>query len=272
MLKVWHAAQLKGVAHGFLGRQGGVSVGLYASLNAGLGSGDDPQAVARNRAIALAAVAPGTRLVTLRQVHSAVCHEAEAWAEDERPEGDALVTDRPGLALGVLTADCAPVLLADREAGVVGAAHAGWRGALAGVLEATVAAMERRGARRGRIAAAVGPAIGAASYEVGAEFHDRLRREDPASAPFFRQGPLGRPHFDLPGYVAHRLRAAGVGDVGVLALDTAARADDFFSHRRAGRRGEGDYGRQLSLIALEPPSAAGGGVERPERGHVGHGP
>lgn len=238
------------VPHGFLGRPGGVSDGLYASLNVGLGSGDDPEVVRENRRRAVEAVLPGGRLVTLRQVHSARVVEAGDWADDARPEGDALVTDRPGLLLGILTADCAPVLLADADAGVVGAAHAGWKGAFAGVLEATVAAMEALGARRGRVAAAIGPCIARASYEVGPEFLDRALEADAAAAPFFVAGPRGRPHFDLEGYCAARLARAGITRVALSGLDTRDDPGRFFSFRRATLAGEADYGRQLSAIAL----------------------
>lgn len=239
-----------GVPHGFLGRTGGASLGLHAGLNVGLGSADRRQAVAANRARALAAVAPGARLVTLHQVHSATCVEAGDWGDDARPEADALVTDRPGLALGILTADCAPVLLADRAAGVIGAAHAGWKGALAGVLEATVAAMARLGAGPARTVAAIGPTIGQASYEVGRDFRARFAAEDPASVPFFADGPAGRPHFDLAGYCRARLARAGVGRIVDLGLDTCAEEARFFSYRRATLAGAPDYGRQLSLVAL----------------------
>lgn len=240
---------LEGTAHGFLGRTGGVSEGLFESLNVGLGSSDDPARVRDNRARALASVAPGARLVTLAQVHSARCLVAGDWSDVARPEGDALVTDRANVAVGVLTADCAPVLFADRAAGVIGAAHAGWKGALSGVLEATLDAMEALGARRARIAAAVGPCIAQESYEVGPEFATRFLAGDPASAPFFAPGPRGRPHFDLPGYAVHRLRRAGAGAVAALGLDTCTDPARFFSYRRTTRAAEADYGRQLSLIA-----------------------
>ena len=235
--------------HGFLGRTGGVSTGVFASLNLGLGSGDRPDAVAENRRRATEAILAGARLVTLRQVHSAIVHAAGDWADDRRPEGDALVTDQPGLLLGVLTADCAPVLLEDEAAGVVGAAHAGWKGALGGVLEATVAAMERLGARRARIRAAIGPCIARASYEVGPEFRARILAAHPEDARFFAQSPGGRPRFDLEGYCADRLARSGVRAVRALGLDTRTDEPRFFSYRRATLAGEPDYGRQLSAIA-----------------------
>lgn len=245
------APKLDGIPHGFLGRRGGVSSGVHGGLNVGLGSGDDRAAVAENRRRAVAAVAPGAALATLYQVHSATCVVASAaWPDEARPEADALVTDRPGLVLGILTADCAPVLLADRAAGVIGAAHAGWKGAFGGVVEATVAAMEKLGAARGRIVAAIGPCIARASYEVDDGFLARLAAADPANERFFAAGRPGHHQFDLEAYVAARLAAAGVTRVDALGLDTYADPDRFFSYRRATHRGEPDYGRQISLIAL----------------------
>jgi YfiH family protein len=220
-------------------------------LNVGYGSSDDREAIARNRAVSIAAVLPGAELATVHQIHSnAVVSVEQPWPQDDRPRADAMVTDRPGVLLGILTADCAPVLLADAEAVVVGAAHAGWRGALAGVTEATIAAMERLGARRERIAAAVGPCIGRASYEVDEAFRDRFLAESEASEGFFTDGPAGKPHFDLEGYVIARLSAAGLGSIAALQLDTYADAGRFFSYRRATHRGEADYGRQISMIAV----------------------
>ena len=243
------ASALRDVAHGFLGRRGGVSTGDYASLNVGLGSPDLPEAMAANRRRAVEAVAPGAALVTCHQVHSAdVVTVTEPL--HERPEGDALVTDRPGLLLGVLTADCAPVLLADPEAGVVGAAHAGWKGALAGVTDRTLDAMEALGAQRDRVVAAIGPCIAQASYEVDHVFRSRFMDADEANVGFFASGEAGRHQFDLEGYVAHRLRAAGVAEVEPLGLDTYADEERFFSYRRAMHRGEPGYGRQIALIGL----------------------
>lgn len=242
---------LDGTRHGFLGRRGGVSTGLVAGLNVGLGSGDDPAAIAENRRRALAAVAPDAQLVTVFQVHSPeVVVATAAWPDAARPHADALVTDRPDLALGILTADCAPVLFADTAAGVIGAAHAGWKGAFAGVTDATVAAMEGLGARRARIRAVVGPCIGQASYEVDDGFRARFVAAGPDNDRFFMPGCPGHAHFDLPGYVAHRLTQFGVGQVEALALDTLDLADRFYSFRRATLAGEPDYGRQISLIAL----------------------
>lgn len=245
------AAALDGIPHGFLGRRGGVSTGLYAGLNVGLGSEDAAQAVAENRRRATDAVSAGAKLVTPFQVHSADVVTVNApWPDDARPPADAVVTDRPGLLLGIVTADCAPVLLADREAGVVGAAHAGWKGAIGGVADATVAAMETLGARRDRIVAAIGPCIARASYEVDAGFVARFTEADPANERFFADARAGHAQFDLEAYVAHRLAAAGIARVEMLGLDTYADEERFFSFRRATHRGEPGYGRQISLIGL----------------------
>lgn len=244
------AAHLGGVPHGFFGRRGGVSTGLFAGLNTGLGSSDDPDAVRENRRRAAEAVRPGARLVTVHQVHSAIAVAAGDWPDNDRPHADALVTDRPGILIGILTADCAPVLLADPEAGVVGAAHAGWRGALGGVLAATVAGMERLGARAERIAAAVGPTIAQASYEVDEAFRGRFLAADPAHERFFKDGRSGHAAFDLEGFNLAALQAAGVGRVEALGLDTYGDAGRFYSYRRATHRGEADYGRQISLIGV----------------------
>ncbi len=252
------ASPLLRVRHAFLTRRGGVSRGLYASLNCGRGSGDEPAAVEANRALAAGAVGVGPdALASVHQIHSARVVTVREPGPPE--EADALVTDRPGLALGVLTADCAPVLLCDEVAGVAGAAHAGWRGALGGVVEAAVEAMAALGADPARIAAAIGPCIGPAAYEVGPEFEARFLDRDPASGRFFGRGAVpdarpepraGRPRFDLPGYVLHRLTIAGVGRAewtGHCTHDDPAR---FFSHRRSRRAGEPDYGRLISLVRL----------------------
>lgn len=242
---------LTGVAHGFLGRRGGGSGGIHAGLNVGLGSTDDAGTVRANRALARDAVLPGATLVTLHQVHSPdVVTVTGPIAEDARPHADAMVTNRAGLLLGVLTADCAPVLLADPDAGVVGAAHAGWKGAIGGVVESTVAAMIAIGADRSRIAAAIGPCIGRASYEVGEAFAEPFVAQDEENSRFFAAGRPGHLMFDLAAYVAARLAAAGVGRVDILDQDTYAQADRFFSYRRSCHVGEPDYGRQVSLIGL----------------------
>ncbi|MDQ2879184.1 MAG: peptidoglycan editing factor PgeF [Pseudomonadota bacterium] len=250
-VEVNRAAALGDIPHGFLGRRGGVSSGLHAGLNVGIGSDDDPDAVAENRLRATQAVLPHARLVTLYQVHSADAVTVLAPYEERlRPRADALVTDRPGLALGILTADCAPVLFADRHAGIVGAAHAGWKGALGGVTDATLLAMESLGAVRERIVAAVGPCIARASYEVDDAFARRFAADDPANERFFADGRAGHHQFDLEAYVAHRLAMAGVGRVELIGLDTYADATRFYSYRRATHRGERDNGRQISIIGL----------------------
>lgn len=255
-VEVIRAGVLEGLIHGFLGRRGGVSTGELAGLNVGYGSNDDRAAIDENRRRAVAAVLPAAALVTVHQIHSAeVVHVDQAWSQDQRPRADAMVTDRPGLLLGILTADCAPVLFADPEAEVIGAAHAGWRGALAGVTDSTIAAMERLGARRDRILGAVGPCIAQPSYEVDESFRRRFDEAGADNGRFFTVGPKGEPHFDLPGYVANRLRSAGIAAVEALNLDTYADPDRFYSYRRATHLGEADYGRQVSLIGLSGSSA-----------------
>jgi hypothetical protein len=254
MIRADNLERAAAVRHGFFTREGGVSTGVYASLNCGLGSGDDPDRVAENRARAVAALGlDGAPLCTAYQVHGAhVRVVSEPWPPERRPKVDAMVTSRSGIALGILTADCAPVLMADAEARVIGAAHAGWRGALAGVLEAAVEAMVGLGARRERIAAAVGPAIAQPSYQVGPEFPGPFLAADGAAERFFSAAGDGRYFFDLAGYAAQRLQAAGLGPCEHLAHDTVAEDDLFFSYRRSVLRGEDDYGRTLSAIALEP--------------------
>jgi polyphenol oxidase len=252
MITAIRSAALAAVPHAFLGRTGGVSRGMFAGLNVGLGSSDDPTFVAENRRRAADAVLPGVPLVTLHQVHSADAVTVTApFADGARPQADAFATDRPGLLLGVLTADCAPVLLADAEAGVVGAAHAGWKGALGGVTDAAIAAMEKLGARRDRIAAAVGPCIARSSYEVDEAFVRRFDQADPDNERFFVAGRNDRWHFDLEAYVAARLASAGIGRVEALGLDTYADESRFFSFRRTTHRGESDYGRQIALVAVQ---------------------
>ena len=248
-LKPIEADALAGLTHGFFTREGGVSEGIYASLNAGPGSRDMAGAVAENRRrIATALGLRPHRLLSMNQVHSAdVVTVTKPFAE--RPKADALVTATPGLALAVLTADCAPVLLADRNSGVVGAAHAGWRGAAGGILEAAVGAMTVLGAHPEAMTAVVGPTIAQASYEVGADMRaDVLSASPDAEDLFAPAGRVGHFMFDLPGYACRRLAAAGVGAVHQLGLDTYADPERFFSWRRAVHRGEGDYGRLLSAI------------------------
>ena len=250
-LDIVRSGLLKGIPHGFFGRKGGVSKGAVAGLNCGLGSGDDPQAVETNRRLAADALIPGAPLASVYQVHSPTAViMTEAVTNDERPRADALITDRPGLLLGVVTADCAPVLLADAEAGVVAAAHAGWRGATAGVTDQAIAAMISLGAKVERIAAAVGPSIGKASYEVDHAFAERILAEDPENERFLGEGPTGNPHFDLEAYVVARLAAAGIRQIEATGLDTYSLEDRYYSYRRSTHRIEPTYGRQLSLIGL----------------------
>ena len=246
-------AGLKGISHGFFTRQGGVSTGIYGSLNCGLGSRDNQADVSANRtrvAETLGAAPDG--LLTLFQVHSTKAVVAKKpWAPDAAPEADAVVTKIPGLAIAVLTADCAPVLFCDPEARVIGAAHAGWRGALSGIVESTIDAMVELGARRERIAATIGPAISQKAYEVGADYVERFLTEDPAGSPFFDiDESSGEPHFDLPGYVAERLARAGLISISDLGLCTYCDETRLFSYRRSQHHGEPDYGRQISAILL----------------------
>lgn len=242
------------IRHAFFTREGGVSEGLFASLNCGFGSGDDAEKVARNRAIAADRLELSEdRLVTCYQIHSAtVLTVEEPWRREAAPRADGMVTDRPGIGLGVLAADCAPVLFADAAAGVIGAAHGGWRGALAGVMEATVAAMAALGARPARIRAGIGPCIAQQSYEVGPEFPERFAAVDGSdSARFFVAAARpGHFRFDLPGYIAHRLNRLGLAAVGSAGCDTVADPSRFFSYRRACLAGERDYGRALAAITL----------------------
>ena len=246
------AAVLLGIPHGFLTRRGGYSTGAIAGLNVGFGSGEDRDTVERNRKLAAEAVLPGAQLVSVHQVHSSECAIVAApWDDCDRPNADALATDRPGLLLGIVTADCAPILLADKEAGIIGAAHAGWRGALGGVGETVIAAMESLGACRERIVAAIGPAIAQGSYEVGADFRANFGSEDGL---FFETGRPGHFQFNLEAYLASRLEEAGITEIECLGLDTYADEERFYSYRRATHRGEPDYGRQFSLIGLPRPS------------------
>lgn len=244
--------QLPGVRHGFFTRQGGVSTGVYESLNVGRGSGDDPAAVEENRRRVAAAmgVEPGA-LLTCYQTHSTLVRVAEGPWGDLRPEGDAIVASLPGLACGALTADCAPVLLADPQARVVASVHAGWKGALDGVIASAVSAMVAAGARPGDIVAVVGPCIGPGSYEVGPEFYERFIHHDPGSEHFFRPTDAeAKFMFDLPGFVLWRLEQAEVHDCEWTGHDTCADEARFFSNRRGFKRGEPDYGRLVSAIAL----------------------
>lgn len=256
MLTLGPINDLAGVRHAFFTRRGGVSEGIYASLNCGYGSGDERDCVAQNRARAARRLDVAEQnLWSLHQVHGVSVIDVDGpWNPEARPRADAMVTNRPGVALGILTADCAPVLMADAEARVVGAAHAGWRGALAGVIEATVAAMTRYGAVPSRIVAGVGPCIAQRSYEVGPEFPGPFLAADPDSERFFAPSPNspGKFLFDLRGYCAHRAWCAGVRHLAVLPNDTCREEQRFFSYRRACLKAEKDYGRGLSAIALEP--------------------
>jgi len=244
---------LTGIRHGFFTRAGGVSSGLYASLNGGVGSRDDAGKVLENRARMAAALGvEPRRLLTAYQTHSPNVVVAEApWTTENRPRADAIVTRMRALAIGVTTADCGPVLFAEPRAGVIGAAHAGWRGALTGVIEATIAAMERLGAAQRQIRAAIGPMIRQGNYEVGPDLVERFRADDPASSRFF--GPArrdGHAMFDLAGYIAARLKRAGITEVEDVGLCTYADPEQFFSYRRTTHRAEADYGRHVNAIAL----------------------
>jgi polyphenol oxidase len=252
MLQAKNLSTVAGIRHAFFTREGGVSEGVYASLNAGVGSADDPAKVAENRArMAKAVGVTPERLLTAYQVHSPDVVVAEKpWPADARPRADAIVTRVPGLAIGVSTADCGPVLFADPQARVIGAAHAGWRGALSGVLEAAIAAMERLGAERGRLVAAVGPMISQRNYEVGNELIEQFTKADAENARFFATGRPGHAQFDLPGFIAARLARAGIRQVEDLAACTYADPLRFYSYRRTTHRAEPDYGRHVNAIAL----------------------
>jgi hypothetical protein len=253
MLKARTLSAVPGVQHAFFTREGGVSNGLYSSLNGGVGSDDRPDNVAENRARMAAAlsVEPG-HLITAYQIHSPDVVVAEQpWDESNRPRADGIVTRAAGLAIGISTADCGPVLFADGEARVIGAAHAGWRGALGGVLEATIAAMEKLGASRARIVAAMGPMIRQSNYEVGADMMERFIAADRANARFFKPGVrAGHAQFDLPGYLAARLERAGINQIEDIGQCTYADPSRFYSYRRATHRAEKDYGRHINAIAL----------------------
>ena len=253
MLRASALARCSGVRHGFFTRQGGVSGGIYGSLNCGLGSRDATESVSQNRArVAEALGVEAGNLLSPSQLHSPTAAIVETpWDEGLAPEADALVTRTPGLAIAVLTADCAPVLFCDPVARVIGAAHAGWRGALSGIVESAVAAMEGLGARRERIAAAIGPAISQKAYEVGTDYAERFLAEAPGSEMFFvTDDGSGEPHFDLAGYVAARLTQSGVGAIVDLGLCTYCDETRFYSYRRSQHHGEADYGRQISAIVL----------------------
>jgi polyphenol oxidase len=254
MIALAALAAQPGVKHAFFTRRGGVSEGLFQSLNCGFASGDVAERVACNRGIAMGRLGLGVgRLLTCRQIHSArVVTVDRAWDRYDAPRADGLATRVPGLALGVLAADCAPILFYDPMARVIGAAHGGWRGARAGIAEATIAAMEALGAERGRVCAGIGPCIGRDSYEVGPEFPPPIVAEDAAAAAYFAPARRpGRSLFDLSGYLAHRLARCGTGEIERAAHDTVAEPEEFFSYRRACLRGEPAFGLLLSAIMLE---------------------
>ncbi|MEI2383632.1 peptidoglycan editing factor PgeF [Breoghania sp. JC706] len=253
MISATDLAALPGIGHGFFTRNGGVSEGVYASLNIGLGSDDERSRVQENRSrIARSFELAPDRLVSLYQHHSAdAVTVREPWAPGEGPKADAMVTDEPGILLGIATADCGPVLFADPEARVVGAAHAGWRGALTGVLEATIEAMVALNAERDRIIAVLGPTISAAAYEVSAEFVERFREDHEGNAIYFKPNDKpGHAQFDLPAYIVDRLGRAGIARASSLGRCTYGEEENFFSYRRMTHRGEGDYGRQISAICI----------------------
>jgi YfiH family protein len=247
-------ASHSGIRHAFFTRQGGVSDGIYASLNGGIGSSDEPAKVQENRRRMAAALgAKHDALISVHQVHSPDAVIVEGPWRGERPKADAMVTATPGLALGITTADCGPVLFADAEARVIGAAHAGWRGAVTGVLESTLTAMERLGARREKIVAVLGPTISQNAYEVGPDFIRRFAEEAPGHVRFFKEAEKpDHAMFDLPGFIGARLEAAGVGEFTNLGLCTYSDEERFFSYRRTTHRKEPDYGRLISAITLTP--------------------
>jgi polyphenol oxidase len=253
MLQANALAKFGPIRHAFFTRAGGVSAGVYATLNGGTGSNDAPDKIAENRARMAAALGvEPQRFLTAHQIHSPDVVVAEQpWPQGARPRADAIATRQPRLAIGVSTADCGPLLFADAEAGVIGAAHAGWRGAFTGVIEATAAAMETLGAKRSHIAAALGPTIRQPHYEVGPEFVARFVAADPANARFFAAAErAGHAMFDLTGYIAERVHRAGIDDFEDLGLDTYAEPERFYSYRRMTRLGEPDYGRHINAIAL----------------------
>lgn len=242
---------LKGAAHGFVGRQGGLSKGIYAGLNVGIGSDDEQAAILANRNLVRGAVFADSELVTVHQVHSAdVITVTAPIALDARPEADAMVTNRPGLLLGILTADCVPVLLYDSKAQVIGAAHAGWKGAIGGVTDNMIAAMEKLGARRENMVCAIGPCIAQHSYEVDAQFRRRFLDVDKDNSQYFENGRAAHFQFDIESYVADRIARSGVAKIEKLGLDTYANEDRYYSYRRSCHKKEGGYGRQISVIGL----------------------
>lgn len=244
--------QLDGIQHGFFTRRDGTSTGIYASLNCGPGSNDNPDAIHKNRGAVLANFPTCKSLLSLYQIHSPTVITVTApWPDGGQPKADGMVTRKPGIVLGILTADCAPVLLADENAGVIGAAHAGWKGALGGVVQNVVDAMVTLGAKRQDIVATVGPCIAQKSYEVGPDLYNVFMDQTPAHAIFFKSSErAGHYLFDLEGFVVHRLQQTGITRANAFHRDTYAEPDNFFSYRRTTHQGEPDYGRQISAIAL----------------------
>lgn len=250
-IDVIKARALEGIPHGFLGRKGGVSTGIYAGLNIALGSNDDRTLVIENRRRARKAVLSGSEFARVYQIHSADAVTVVSGNDEfDPPKGDALVTNQPNILLGISTADCVPVLFADVEAGVIGAAHSGWKGAISGINESTIAAMEALGADRSQVVCSIGPCIAQKSYEVDDDFFRRFSEVDPANERFFASGKPSHHQFDIEGYVAARLAAAGIGTVECLGEDTYSQPERFFSYRRSCHLNEGDYGAQISLIGL----------------------
>ena len=250
-IEILRSSKLGDIPHGFLGRRGGVSTGIFASLNCSLGSDDNRDDVLENRRRAAAAVLPGSALSRVYQVHSAdVVTVTEPIDQHNPPKADALVTNLPGFLLAVQTADCVPVLFSDEKAGVIGAAHSGWKGSITGVTDNTILAMEALGADRANIACAIGPCVAQKSYEVDAAFFARFAEADAANERFFSGGKLGHYQFDIEGYVAARLAAFGITRIECLGQDTYSQAHRFFSYRRSCHKGENGYGGQMALIGL----------------------
>lgn len=243
------------IKSGFLGRKGGASVGIYTGLNVGLGSDDDRDIILQNRKMAGAAIIENAPIHSVHQIHSHIAVIAnEKTISDNRPQADALVTNRPDILLSILTADCVPILLADYDAGVVGAAHAGWKGAISGVCDNVVALMESLGAKRDNISAAIGPCISQKSYEVDSAFRERFMDDNVMNEHFFKNGKAGRYQFDIEAYAASRLANVGVKNIHCLGQDTYSQEDDFFSYRRSCHRNENGYGRQISIIGMQSKS------------------
>ncbi len=245
------------IHHGFLGRTGGLSKGIYAGLNVGLGSDDERDTIIANRKMAADSIIPNAVLHSVHQIHSNIAVIADdTTLSDNRPQADALVTNKPNIVLGILTADCVPILFADAEAGVIGAAHAGWKGAIAGVSDSTIEQMEQLGAKRDRIICAIGPCIAQKSYEVDLAFFERFMDDDNSNEHFFKVEKIGHYQFDIEAYAASRLAKAGITNIACLGQDTYSQDDMFYSYRRSCHRSEEGYGRQISLIGMTHNKAA----------------